>query len=59
MGNNKKAFYDTLPQSFQRKEAIELSVKFSLSKRSVDDFLKNSIPELLSKPKTGWYEKVP
>lgn len=58
MGNNKKAFYEALPQSFQRKEAIELGTKYSLSERSVDDFLKNSVPELLSKPKTGWYEKV-
>lgn len=58
MGNNKKAFYEALPQSFQRKEAIELGKKYSLSERSVDDFLKNSVPELLFKPKTGWYEKV-
>ncbi len=58
MGNNKKAFYEALPQSFQRKEAIELGAKYSLSERSVDDFLKNSVPELLSKIKTGWYEKV-
>lgn len=58
MGNNKKAFYEALPQSFQRKEAIELGAKYSLSERSVDDFLKNSVPELLSKIKTGCYEKV-
>lgn len=58
MGNNKKAFYEALPQSFQRKEAIELGAKYSLSERSVDNFLSNSVPELLSKPKTGWYEKV-
>lgn len=58
MGNNKKAFYEALPQSFQRKEAIELGAKYKLSERSVDNFLSNSVPELLSKPKTGWYEKV-
>jgi len=58
MGNNKKAFYEALPQSFQRKEAIELGAKHSLSERSVDDFLKNSVPKLLFKPKTGWYEKL-
>lgn len=58
MGNNKKAFYEALPQSFQRKEAIELGTKYNLSERSVDNFLSNSVPELLSKPKTGWYEKV-
>lgn len=58
MGNNKKAFYEALPQSFQRKEAIELGAKYNLSERSVDNFLSNSVPELLSKPKTGWYEKV-
>jgi hypothetical protein len=58
MGNNKKVFYETLLQSFQRKEAIELGAKYKLSERSVDNFLSNSVPELLSKPKTGWYEKV-
>ena len=58
MGNNKKAFYEALPQSFQRKEAIELGTKHNLSERSVDNFLSNSVPELLFKPKTGWYEKV-
>nr|WP_314545278.1 DUF3987 domain-containing protein [uncultured Empedobacter sp.] len=58
MGSNKKAFYEALPQSFQRKEAIELGTKYSLSERTVDDFLKNSVPELLSKIKTGCYEKV-
>lgn len=58
MVNNKKAFYEALPQSFQRKEAIELGANYNLSERSVDDFLKNSVPELLFKPKTGWYEKV-
>lgn len=58
MGSNKKAFYDALPQLFQRREAIELGAKHNLSERSVDDFLKNSVPELLSKPKTGWYESV-
>ena len=57
MGNNKKGFYEALPQSFQRKEAIELGTKYNLSERSVDNFLSNSVPELLSKPKTGWYEK--
>ncbi|WP_322969786.1 DUF3987 domain-containing protein [Faecalibacter sp. LW9] len=57
MGNNKKAFYEALPQSFQRKEAIELGTNYNLSERSVDNFLSNSVPELFFKPKTGWYEK--
>lgn len=58
MGNNNKAFYEALPQSFQRKEAIELGTKCNWSECSRDDFFRNSVPELLSKPKTGWYEKV-
>lgn len=48
----------SLSQSFQCKDAIELGTKYGLSQRSVDDFLKNFVPELLFKSKTGWYEKV-
>lgn len=58
MGNNKKAFYEALPQSFQRKEAVALGVSLGLSERSVDDFLNNSVPMFLEKPKTGHYRKV-
>lgn len=58
MPNNKKQLLDQLPQEFQRKEAVALGKKLGLSERSVDDFLNNSVPMLLEKPKTGHYRKV-
>ena len=58
MPNNKKQLLDQLPQEFQRKEAVALGKKLGLSERSVDDFLNNSVPMLLEKPKTGYYRKV-
>ena len=58
MPNNKKQLLDQLPQAFQRKEAVAIGVKLGLSERSVDDFLNNSVPMLLEKPKTGFYRKI-
>ena len=58
MPNNKKQLLDQLPHEFQRKEAVALGKKLGLSERSVDDFLNNSVPMLLEKPKTGHYRKV-
>ena len=58
MPNNKKKLYAQLPQNFQRKEAVVIGTKLGLSERSVDDFLNNSVPTLLEKPKTGHYRKV-
>jgi hypothetical protein len=56
--NNKKQLLVQLPQEFQRKEAVAIGKKLGLSERSVDDFLNNSVPMLLEKPKTGHYRKV-
>jgi len=58
MPNNKRKLLDQLPQDFQRKEAVAIGKKLGLSERSVDDFLNNSVPMLLEKPKTGHYRKV-
>jgi len=58
MPNNKKQLLDQLPKEFQRKEAVAIGKKLGLSERSVDDFLNNSVPMLLEKPKTGHYRKV-
>lgn len=58
MPNNKKQLLDQLPQEFQRKEAVALGKNLGLSERSVDDFLNNSVPMLLEKPKTGYYRKI-
>jgi hypothetical protein len=58
MPNNKRKLLDQLPQDFQRKEAVAIGKKLGLSERSVDDFLNNSVPMLLEKPKTGHYRKL-
>jgi len=58
MPNNKKQLLDQLPQEFQRKEAVAIGKKLGISERSVDDFLNNSVPMLLEKPKTGHYRKI-
>lgn len=58
MPNNKKQLLNQLPQEFQRKEAVAIGIKLGLSERSVDDFLNNSVPMLLEKPKTGFYRKI-
>jgi hypothetical protein len=57
-GDNKKLFLDALPDKFQRKEAIEIGLKFDLKDRSVDSFLKSCIGKYLIQPKTGFYEKI-
>lgn len=58
MPNNKKQLLEKLPQEFQRKEAVAFGKDLGLSERSVDDFLNNSVPSFLTKPRTGWYQKV-
>lgn len=58
MPNNKKRLFEALPDSFQRKEAVEIAKEFGISERSVDDFLNSCIPTLLEKVKTGQYQKV-
>jgi hypothetical protein len=58
MPNNKQKLFEQLPNEFQRKEAVSIGVKLGISERSVDDFLNNSVPKLLEKPKTGHYQKV-
>jgi hypothetical protein len=57
-GQNKKQFLETLPEHFQRKEAIELAKRFNIGERSVDTFLKACLGTYLTQPKTGYYEKV-
>jgi hypothetical protein len=57
-GENKKKFFDALPNNFQRKEAIEIGKKFDIQERSVGNFLKSCLGKYLTQPKTGFYEKV-
>lgn len=57
-GENKKKFFDALPNKFQRKEAIEIGKKFDIGERSVGNFLKSCLGKYLTQPKTGFYEKI-
>lgn len=57
-GENKKLFYDALPNDFQRKEAVEIAKNFSISERSVGTFLKSCLGKYLTQPKTGFYQKM-
>ena len=55
--DNKKKFFDALPSSFKRQEAIELAKTFNLSPRSVDAMLKSLLGSRLSQPNYGTYLK--
>lgn len=57
-GENKKKFFDALPNKFQRKEAVEIGKKYDIGERSVGNFLKSCLGKYLTQPKTGFYEKV-
>lgn len=57
-GQNKKLFYDALPNDFQRKDAIEIAKQFSISERSVATFLKSCLGQYLIQPKIGFYLKT-
>jgi hypothetical protein len=57
-GDNKKKFFDALPASFKRQEAIELAKSFNLSARSVDAMLKALLGSRLSQPNYGTYLKA-
>lgn len=57
-GENKKLFYDALPNEFQRKEAIEIAVNFNIKERTADNFLKTCLGKYLIKSDTGLYKKT-
>ena len=57
-GENKKLFYDALPNKFQRKEVIELAKKHDIGIRTMDDFLKSCLNKYLTKNNKGVYEKI-
>nr|WP_315232687.1 DUF3987 domain-containing protein [uncultured Flavobacterium sp.] len=57
-GENKKLFYDALPNNFQRKEAVEIAKNFSISERSVGTFLKSCLGRFLEQPEYGFYRKI-
>ncbi|MBU0942117.1 MAG: DUF3987 domain-containing protein [Bacteroidetes bacterium] len=57
-GENKKLFYDALPDDFQRKEAVEIAKNFNISERSVATFLKTCVGKYLMQPEYGFYRKI-
>ena len=57
-GENKKKFFDALPNKFQRKEAIEIGKKFDIGERSVGNFLKSCLGKYLEQPEYGNYRKI-
>ena len=55
---NKEAFYNSLPPTFSRADAITLGMKYHLRTRSIDGLLKKLLESKLKKSGTGLYEKV-
>ncbi|MBD3638519.1 MAG: DUF3987 domain-containing protein [Crocinitomicaceae bacterium] len=56
--DNKRKFFDALPDSFKRSEAVEIGGRFKLSPRSVDGLLKKLQPQYLIPEEYGHYKKV-
>ena len=57
-GQNKKLFFDALPNTFTRKEAVELADKFNIAERTVGTFLKSCLGKYLQQPEYGTYTKI-
>jgi hypothetical protein len=55
---NKKLFFDALPQRFSRREAIEFAKAFNIAKRTAGSFLKSCLGKYLQQPEYGVYEKL-
>ncbi len=58
IGNNNQMLLNELPQTFKRADAVKLGVKYNIPTRTVDELLKKLNGNLLSQPKTGYYEKM-
>lgn len=56
--NNKKQFFEALPQNFKREEAILIGKKYQLKDRSIDALLKSLIGLKLEQPSYGHYQKL-
>ncbi|MCU0238545.1 MAG: DUF3987 domain-containing protein [Pyrinomonadaceae bacterium] len=57
-GNLKEQFLKALPQSFQRKDAVEIAKTFNMSARSVDNFLSSNLEKYFRQINFGFYEKL-
>jgi hypothetical protein len=53
----KQKFFDTLPDTFQRKEAIEIGESLGMKSRTIDTCLAKWVGEVLEKEDTGQYRK--
>ena len=56
--NNKQMFYEELPDTFKRSDAVELGKRYSLSERTVDAFLKSLVGNFLQQESFGMYSKT-
>ncbi len=56
--NNKEKLIALLPETFQRKQAVEEGKKLDLSERTVDELLRKLVPDVLEKIKDGYYKKI-
>lgn len=56
--NNKRLFFEALPDIFSLKEAVELGSKFHMQSRTVSSVLSSCMPYLIKQPRFGLYEKV-
>ena len=54
----KQKFFDDLPYTFQRKEAVEIGKAHGVKDRTVDNCLKNWMGVLIDKEDTGIYIKI-
>jgi hypothetical protein len=54
----KQQFFDALPPTFQRKEAIEIGLKMGIKERTIDSLLKKWLGKLIQKEDTGKYTKI-
>jgi hypothetical protein len=56
--NNKRLFFEALPDIFSLKEAVEVGLKFHMQSRTVSSVLSSCMPYLIKQPRYGLYEKV-
>jgi hypothetical protein len=56
--NNKQKYLEALPQTFQRKEAVAISLQMGIKERTVDSLLKKCLGKYLQKEDTGLYTKI-
>ena len=57
-GQNKKLFFEALPDRFLRKEAVQIATNFNMAERTVSSFLKNCLGKYLEQPEYGVYKKL-